>query len=148
VEADFPLICAESLPRFARDPVDCRTSVQQSCASLLLGGGFKAMSRVHALTIDALVAAQVVLADGRIVRTDARSMQDLFWALRGGGASFGAVTEMTLRTRPWQPQYLVVQHWPWDRAADVLTAWSAWISSMPADSSSSLVCITHRLGAS
>jgi len=111
-------------------------------AGLLLGGGFNAMSRVHALTIDALVAAQVVLADGRVVRTDARSMPDLFWALRGGGASFGAVTEMTLRTRPWQPQYLVVQHWPWDRAADVLTAWSAWISSMPADSSSSLVWIT------
>lgn len=111
-------------------------------SGLLLGGGFNAMSRVHGLTVDALAAAQVVLADGRVVQADDRSMPDLFWALRGGGASFGAVTELTLRTRPWRPQCLVTQHWPWDRAGDVLVAWSAWIDSLPPDASSSLVWMT------
>ena len=109
---------------------------------LLLGGGFNGMSRVHGLTIDALRAAQVVLADGRIVTADERTMPDLFWALRGGGASFGAVTEVTLRTRPWTATHVVTQHWPWQRAAEVLPAWSAFIESLPADASSSLVWST------
>ncbi|HEY8339503.1 MAG TPA: FAD-binding oxidoreductase [Egibacteraceae bacterium] len=64
---------------------------------ITLGGGVGFLSRLHGLTIDSLLAVDVVTADGELVRADADSHPDLFWALRGGGGNFGVVTRLRFR---------------------------------------------------
>jgi FAD/FMN-containing dehydrogenase len=64
---------------------------------LTLGGGIGYLVRKHGLAIDHLLAAEVVTADGQLLRTDADTHPDLFWALRGGGGNFGVVTRLRFR---------------------------------------------------
>jgi len=64
---------------------------------LTLGGGVGYLVRTFGLTIDHLLAADVVTADGRLVRADAESNPDLFWAIRGGGGNFGVATRFQFR---------------------------------------------------
>ncbi|HSL65943.1 MAG TPA: FAD-binding oxidoreductase, partial [Gaiellaceae bacterium] len=67
---------------------------------LTLGGGVGYMVRKHGLTIDHLLAAEVVTADGRLLRVDEENHPDLFWAIRGGGGNFGVATRFTYRLQP------------------------------------------------
>jgi FAD binding domain-containing protein/berberine-like enzyme len=67
---------------------------------ITLSGGVGYLVRKHGLTIDDLLAAEVVTADGELVRADAGSHPDLFWALRGGGGNFGVVTRFQYRLHP------------------------------------------------
>ena len=64
---------------------------------LTLGGGVGFLVRRHGLTIDNLLAAEVVTADGRVLQVDAESHPDLFWAIRGGGGNFGVATRFRYR---------------------------------------------------
>ena len=64
---------------------------------LTLGGGVGYLSRKHGLTIDSLLAAEVVTADGEMLRVDEKSHPDLFWAIRGGGGNFGVATRFRFR---------------------------------------------------
>jgi FAD/FMN-containing dehydrogenase len=67
---------------------------------ITLGGGVGFLSRKHGLTIDDLLAAEVVTADGQLLRVDPESHPDLFWAIRGGGGNFGVVTRFQFRLHP------------------------------------------------
>lgn len=67
---------------------------------ITLGGGVGFLSRKYGLTIDNLLAAEVVTADGKLVRADADSNPDLFWAIRGGGGNFGVATRFQYRLHP------------------------------------------------
>lgn len=98
-------------------------------AGLALGGGIGVLGRRHGLTCDRMLSADVVLASGELVHTDARHEPDLFWALRGGGGgNLGIVTSFGFATHAATPLVLFTCHWPWAAAADVLTAWQRWIS--------------------
>jgi FAD/FMN-containing dehydrogenase len=66
-------------------------------SGLTLGGGIGYLVRKHGLTIDDLLAADMVTADGQLLRVDADSHPDLFWAIRGGGGNFGVATRLQLR---------------------------------------------------
>lgn len=69
-------------------------------SGITLGGGVGYLSRKHGLTIDNLLAADVVTADGRLLRTDTDHHPDLFWAIRGGGGNFGVATRFQFRLHP------------------------------------------------
>jgi FAD/FMN-containing dehydrogenase len=75
-------------------------------AGLTLGGGVGYLAGQHAMTCDNLLAAEVVLADGRHVRASAKQHSDLFWALRGGGGNFGVVTAFEYQLHPVGPTVL------------------------------------------
>src|SRR5579864_3378332 len=87
---------------------------------LVLGGGIGNLSRTYGLSIDNLVGAQVVLADGSVVEASARENEDLFWAIRGGGGNFGVVTRLDLQLHPVSTIVGGPMFWPVDRAADML----------------------------
>ena len=110
-------------------------------AGLTLGGGLGVLGRLHGLTCDQLVAAQVVLADGRVVRCDARTEPGLFWALRGaGGGQFGVVCELTLRTVPAPRATVFHLRHPLAGAAALIGAWQRFAPVAPDALAASLLC--------
>jgi FAD/FMN-containing dehydrogenase len=90
-------------------------------AGLTLGGGIGFLMRKHGLAIDNLLAAEVVTAEGRIVRTSADEHPDLFWALRGGGGNFGVVTSFRFALHPVGPTVMAGPiFWAAEDTGDVL----------------------------
>ena len=100
-------------------------------AGLTLGGGIGHLSRAYGLTIDSLIEADVVLASGELVTTDAERHQDLFWALRGGGGNFGIVTSFLFRLHPVSTIVGGPVFWDLDQAADVLRWYRDFIREAP-----------------
>jgi FAD/FMN-containing dehydrogenase len=99
---------------------------------LTLGGGIGWLMRHHGLTIDSLLAAEVVLADGEIVRASADEHADLFWALRGGGGEFGVVTRFEFRAHRVGPTVLGgMLVYPWEQARAAFQATRALMAGAP-----------------
>jgi FAD/FMN-containing dehydrogenase len=113
-------------------PAGCGPTV--GIAGLTLGGGIGLIGRRYGLTCDHLVGAQVVLADGSVVRCDDNHEPDLFWALRGaGGGQFGVVTSLRFATVPDPTTTRVEARWSGVPAADLVAAWQALAPELPDD---------------
>lgn len=91
-------------------------------AGLTLGGGLGNFSRVFGLSIDNLLEADVILANGEMVKASERENSDLFWALRGGGGNFGVVTSFTFRMHPLHTVYAGPMLWEMEEAEEMM-AW-------------------------
>jgi UDP-N-acetylenolpyruvoylglucosamine reductase len=96
-----------------------------------LGGGLGWLARRYGLAANSVVAVELVTADGRLVRADAETEPDLFWAVRGGGGSFGVVTAIEFRLYPVAEVYAGILFFPAERAAEVLGAWREWVEETP-----------------
>jgi FAD/FMN-containing dehydrogenase len=101
-------------------------------AGLTLGGGIGWIQRRYGLTVDSLLSADVVTADGEFVHASRDENPDLFWGLRGGGGNFGVVTDFRFRLHPLGPQVMAgATFWPMDQAAAVLRRYRDWIAGCP-----------------
>jgi FAD binding domain-containing protein len=96
-----------------------------------LGGGLSWLGRRHGLASNSVLAIELVTADGRVVRTDRDHEPELFWALRGGGGSFGIVTAIEFVLYPAPEVYAGAMLWPWEQATEVLKAYVAWCRTAP-----------------
>jgi FAD/FMN-containing dehydrogenase len=102
-------------------------------AGLTLGGGIGYLTRRYGLTIDNLLAVEMVLADGRFVTASAKENADLFWAVRGGGGNFGVVTSFLFRGRPVHTDYAGPMLWPMEDAAEMMRWYRSFIAKAPDD---------------
>ena len=96
-----------------------------------LGGGLSWLGRSHGLAANSVVAVELVTADGEHRRVTETHEPDLFWAVRGGGGSFGIVTALEFRLYPLTEVYAGVLFFPVERAEEVLQAWRQWLPSVP-----------------
>ncbi|MFC3284569.1 FAD-binding oxidoreductase [Litchfieldella rifensis] len=101
-------------------------------AGLCLGGGFGWLTRKYGLTVDNLVSADIVTADGTLHVVSATQEPELFWAIRGGGGNFGVVTSFEFQLHPVGPQvYAGLVVYPYAQAQQVLQAWRDFNAGAP-----------------
>ena len=123
-------------------PAGCGPTV--GIAGLTLGGGLGLLGRLHGLTCDALLSAQVVLADGRVVDCDLDREPELFWALRGaGGGQFGVATSLVFATVAEPRATRFELRWPETAAVDVVAGWQRWASEAPDDVTANLSLVAE-----
>jgi FAD/FMN-containing dehydrogenase len=112
---------------------------------LVLGGGMGLAGRALGLTLDRVTSFDVVTADGSARRVDASSGEDLFWALRGGGGSFGIVTAVRLQASRIRQAAWFFASWPAGAREEVLAAWDALAPGAPPELTS--ICSLTSTGA-
>jgi hypothetical protein len=100
---------------------------------LILGGGMGYLTRKAGLSIDNLLGAEVVLADGSVVNANESENDDLYWAIRGGGGNFGVVTQMTMRLHPVSTIIGGPMFWSLDSTVDLLKWYREFIVNAPED---------------
>jgi FAD/FMN-containing dehydrogenase len=101
-------------------------------AGLTLGGGFGWLTRKYGMTIDNLVSAELIMADGRKLNVSEDENTDLFWAIRGGGGNFGVVTQFEFALYPVGPEILAgLLVFPIDQAKQVLEKYREFVKSAP-----------------
>lgn len=98
---------------------------------LTLGGGLGHLTRRCGLTIDNLLEATMVLADGRLVKVSATENEDLFWAIRGGGGNYGVVTSFLFRTHPISNVYGGPMFWKMSEAKEMMQWYQKFIKEAP-----------------
>jgi FAD/FMN-containing dehydrogenase len=103
-----------------------------------LGGGMGWLSRRHGLACNRMVAAEVVTADGELRRVGPDEEPELFWALRGGGGAFGAVTAIEFELLPLTEVYAGWLVWDADAAGEVVHAFREWSPGAPREITTSL----------
>jgi FAD/FMN-containing dehydrogenase len=102
-----------------------------SMAGLILGGGYGPLMTRFGLASDSLISAELALADGSIVSSDATHNRDLFWAVKGGGGNFGVVTSMRLRLHRVGQVLSGSIVFPWGDAPAVLERFSGLMQAAP-----------------
>jgi FAD/FMN-containing dehydrogenase len=100
---------------------------------LTLGGGIGHLTRKYGLTIDNLLAADMVLADGSFVTVGPDQNEDLFWAIRGGGGNFGVVTSFLFKLHPLSMVYAGPMLWHLEQAKEVMAWYRDFIVEAPED---------------
>jgi FAD/FMN-containing dehydrogenase len=100
---------------------------------LTLGGGLGHLTRRLGLSIDNLLSADIVLADGRFVTASAEENEDLFWAIRGGGGNFGVVTSFLFKLHPVSTVYGGPMLWEVEQVTEVMQWYREFISQAPED---------------
>jgi len=100
---------------------------------LMLGGGIGHLSRKAGLSVDNILGAEIVLADGSVVTADENENDDLYWALRGGGGNFGVVTQLKLRLHPISTVVAGPMFWELDKTVDILKWYREFILNAPED---------------
>lgn len=108
---------------------------------LTLGGGVGWMVRRHGLTIDSLVGARVVTADGRLLTASADEHPDLFWALRGGGGNFGVVVDFDFVAQSIGTVHFATVSYRLDDSADLVSRWRDAMRAAPEQLSSTLALL-------
>ena len=96
-----------------------------------LGGGLGWLARRYGLAANTILAADVITADGSLLRADRDNEHDLFWAIRGGGGSFAIVSAVELALYPVAEIYGGAVFWPAECAAEILHAWRTWAEDLP-----------------
>ena len=114
---------------------------------LTLGGGIGIMVRKFGLAIDQLVGAEVVTADGRVVRADKNENADLFWALRGGGGNFGIVTHFDFAAHRLGDVFFGSVTYELDNIKQLLTGWRNATRTSPKEVTTTLVVMPGFNGA-
>ena len=89
------------------------------------------LARSRGLAANSVTAVEIVTADGTLVRADREHEPDLFWAVRGGGGSFGIVTAIELELYETPELYAGAMFWPVEQAGEVLRAWRDWAETVP-----------------
>lgn len=102
-------------------------------AGLTLGGGVGYLTRKFGLTIDNLLEADMVLADGSFVTASAKEHQDLFWAIRGGGGNFGIITSFKFQAHPLKTVYGGPTLWPIEKTDEIMQWFDKFIHKAPDD---------------
>jgi FAD binding domain/Berberine and berberine like len=100
-------------------------------AGYVLGGGISWLGRKYGLATNSVIAIELVNAEGEVIRASAVENPDLFWALRGGGGSFGIVTAIEVGLFPVKDVYAGWLIFPMERAEEVLNAWRDWVDTVP-----------------
>jgi hypothetical protein len=100
-------------------------------AGYTLGGGLSFYARRHGLACNRVTAIELVTAGGDLVRVDAQNEPDLFWALRGGGGSFGVVTAFEFDLLPLPEIFAGALFFPAEQASSILHGWQEWIGGVP-----------------
>ncbi|MFI8221488.1 LLM class flavin-dependent oxidoreductase [Streptomyces sp. NPDC085932] len=113
---------------------------------LATAGGIGFLARLHGLTIDHLQAAELILADGTFVRTDAENHPDLFWAVRGAGANMGVVTAFEFRAQTIGPIIATEAAHDASDTAGFVTQWGAALEQAPRELTSFLTLMPTRGG--
>jgi FAD/FMN-containing dehydrogenase len=107
------------------------SSAEVGVVGYTLGGGLSWLSRKHGLACNSMLAADVITADGKLIHANRDNEPDLFWALRGGGGSFGVVTALEFELYPVAEISAGMFAWPWERTTEVLHAWREWVPGVP-----------------